>query len=197
MTERRQYQRLHLTRPLDAWFGDFAVRLIDVSASGALVEYDGAIPADTRALLRFFWRGEALEILTETARREGRHSGLHFLEDSERLRHVLAACATELLRAQEANARGDRDEAMVDADTTLHAASSGPLASGYVVWTLEEDGWRASPADDPHFPPNGFVVRAGESDEQTELLCRGYETGDEEARNLIRLLAELSVKAQA
>lgn len=196
MTERRVYQRLHLRRPIDAWFGDFAVRLIDVSANGALVEYDDDIPAESRALLRFYWRGEAIEILATTARREGKHSGLHFLDDSEILRQLIAACATELLAAQEANASGERPIDF-EADETLHAASFGPLASGFIVWTLHEDGWRAETSAQPDLPDHGFVVRAAESEEQIELLCRAYESGDAEARRLIRLLAELSVTAPA
>lgn len=196
MTERREYQRLHLRRPIDAWFGDFAVRLIDVSASGALVEYDDVIPGESRAILRFFWRGEAIELLAETARHDGKHSGIHFLEDSEKLRGLIAACATELLLAQEGNASGERHLGS-DFDETLHAASSGPLASGYVVWTIDEAGWKATAAAAPELPPHGFVVRAAESEEQIELLRRSYESGDAEARRLIRLLAELSVTAPA
>jgi hypothetical protein len=44
--ERRHYQRLALVEPLDGWFGDFAIRLIDVSAAGALIELADDIPAN-------------------------------------------------------------------------------------------------------------------------------------------------------
>jgi hypothetical protein len=56
--ERRGFQRLLLTRPIDGWFGDWAVRLADVSATGALIDSDESIPLEARAILRFFWRGE-------------------------------------------------------------------------------------------------------------------------------------------
>ncbi len=79
--ERRQFQRLQLDEPLDGWFGDYAVRLINVSATGALVQCDDEIPAGARALLRFFWRGHELELLSELSRSGQDGDGLAFVDD--------------------------------------------------------------------------------------------------------------------
>ena len=51
MEERREYQRLNLTKPLDAWFGDFAVQLVEVSASGASMLHEEELPDGARAPL--------------------------------------------------------------------------------------------------------------------------------------------------
>lgn len=189
--ERRVYQRLTLVEPLDGWFGDFAVRLIDVSATGALIESDEVIHADARALLRFYWRGREIEVLSETARTMERQSGLKFVEDSEELRQVLALSATEMLVALEANARGDR-EANVIGEETLTSAWSRP-ASGFVRWIFNGGAWRSEESMSPEQPPDGFTIAAGESIDQVSLLCNTYENGDTEARRLTRMLAELSV----
>jgi hypothetical protein len=190
--ERRAFQRLTLAEPLDGWFGDFAVRLVDVSASGAQIEFDDPIPHDARGLLRFFWRGSDVEILAETARLiHHQRMGVKFLEESEPLRALLAMSAAEVLRALEANARGDR-AANVIGDETLTSAWR-TQATGYVSWVFENDAWQLHPSSDPEQPENGFTISAGETEEQVEMLKQTYETGDEEARTLTRMLAQLSV----
>lgn len=190
--ERRAYTRLTLTQPLDGWFGDFAVRLVDVSASGAQIEHDEPIPDDARALLRFWFRRREVEILAETARiiQEDR-SGLRFLEESDVLRSLITESAAEVLRAFEANASGDR-AANVIGDETLTSAWSRPIR-GFVCWIYEEGRWRGEPSAEPHQPENGFTIAASEADEEVEMLRRTYESGDEESRKLTRILAEMSV----
>ncbi|HET8772181.1 MAG TPA: PilZ domain-containing protein [Thermoanaerobaculia bacterium] len=190
--ERRAYQRLTLSEPLDGWFGDFAVRLVDVSASGAQIEHDEPIPSDARALLRFYWRGEEVEVLAQTARQvHTNRVGIRFLEESETLRTLIAMSAADVLRALEANARGDR-AANVVGDETLTSAWR-THATGYVRWELEDGHWTPHRAREPDQPKNGFTISAKEPDEQVEMLRRTYETGDAEARRLTRMLAELSV----
>jgi hypothetical protein len=190
--ERRQFQRLNLAEPVDAWFGDYAVRLLNLSATGALVESDDVLPDDARGLLRFFWRGEELELLAKTARQLATQTGLEFLEESDLLCNLITASATELLLAQQANAMGNR-EANVFGDQTLTAASSLARSTGYVTWTLGDGGWHARRSLLPDQPPNGFTIPAGEPEDQVALLCQTYESGDTESRRLTRMLAEISV----
>lgn len=190
--ERRQFQRLTLLEPIDAWFGDFGVRLLNLSATGALIDADEPLPDDARALLRFFWRGREIELLARTARKLETQTGLEFVEESEALCALLQQSAAELLRAQEANAAGIRD-ANVFGDETLTAASARSKLSGFVTWSLTANGWKARRSLLPDQPPDGFTVAAGEPEDQVELLCRTYESGDTEARRLTRMFAELSV----
>lgn len=189
--ERRQFQRLSLTEPLDGWFGDFAIRLIDVSATGALIESDETIPDDSRALLRFYWRGNEVELTAETARADGPRRGLAFVEENALLCKLIADSATELLLALNANASGNRDANLVG-DQTFTAAMHHHTR-GYVTWILGADGWTSRDALLPDQPPNGFTISAGVPADEVEMLCRTYESGDAEARRLTRMLAEISV----
>jgi hypothetical protein len=192
--ERRQYQRLNLIRPIDGWFGDWPVRLLDVSVKGALVESEEELPDDARALLRFWWRGEELEVLAHTARRDDSRTGLSFVDESDDLRRLIAESAAELLRAQEANALGDRAANIVDHEATLTAASFS-LLTGFVSWIFRDGKWKRRPAIVPDQPEDGFTISAGEPEDQVELLRATYESGDTEARRMTRLFAELSVNA--
>ncbi len=188
-------ERLHLTRPLDAWFGDYAVRLVDVTATGALAETDEEIPVGSRALLRFYWRDQEIELTAETMRYEDEQSTLTFVDDTALLRKVIADSANEVLRAQQANLDGAREQNVVG-DQTLTAASAGlKRKQGYLTYTFENGAWIRRKTLLPDQPPNGFTVSAGESQEQIDMLCRTYETGDEESRRMMRMLAEISVKA--
>jgi hypothetical protein len=191
--ERRGFQRLVLTRPLDGWFGDWPVTLTDVSATGAQIESADDIPVDARALLRFFWRGEEIELTAETVRAHGGQCGLRFVEPNERLNQLIAASATEVLRAQQANADGARDENRVGDETLTAASSRVPRTATFLTWTLNDGAWRQRSSLLAEQPPDGFTVSAREEPEQIEMLRRTYESGDTEARRLTRLLAELSV----
>ena len=191
--ERREYQRLALTKPIDGKFGEYDIRLLDVSATGARVESHDHIPPHARAKLRFSWRDHDIELMAETARTGDDVAGLRFLEDSEMLRMCLAQSALEVLRAQEANLEGERERNVIAGDETLTAASAGLKAKGFITWTLGEAGWKRRRSLLPDQPDDGITVSASEPQEQVDLLLHTYETGNEEARMLTRLLAELSV----
>lgn len=190
--ERREHQRLNLVRPLDGWFGDWSVRFVDVSASGALIECDEPIPDDARGLLRFFWRGEEVELLAETVLRDDQRTSLAFLEKHEGLDRLLDDSAKELQGAQEANASGARERNTLDGEATLTAASS-TISYGWIAWSLADGRWTRRRTLLPEQPEDGFTIPDGEPEDQVELLRDTYANGDEEARQLTRIFAELSV----
>lgn len=191
--ERREFQRLHLTKPIDGWFGDFSILIVEVSASGAKIVHDDPIPHAARGLLRFSWRGNDVEILSQITRSEGARSGVHFLDSNAALREMIANSANEVLRAQQANAQGDRARNKVG-DETLTAASAGVrAASGFLQYHLTPNGWKCHRALLPDQPDDGFTVSANESQEQIDLLCSTYESGDAEAKRMTRMIAEVSV----
>lgn len=191
--ERRQYQRLNLTKPLDGWFGDFSVVVVEVSANSAKIIHDDELPLGSRALLRFTWRGHDMELLAEIARNEGARSGIRFIDETPQLQALIAQSATELLRAQEANAGGDRERNVIG-DETLTAASAGAGgARGYLQFQLTADGWKCKRVLLPDQPEDGFTVSSNEPQEQIDLLCTTYESGDAEAKRMTRMIAELSV----
>jgi hypothetical protein len=189
--ERREFQRLQLTEPLDAWFGDYAVRILDVSGNGVRIASDEVIPQGARALLRFFWRGAEVELLTELTYADELGAALAYIDNPSAIRELISDSANELLRAQEANAMGDRAQ-NVYFDQTLTAASSR-VSSTYTTWIYENNAWIARRSLVADQPPNGFTVFSGEPDEQVDLLKRTYEKGDAETRRLTRVFAELSV----
>lgn len=191
--ERRHFQRLHLTKPVDGWFGDYSVVIVEVSASGVKVIHDEEIPLGSRGLLRFSWRGVELELLAEITRTEGARSGLRLIDDSKELRDIIEKSATEVLRAQEANAGGDRARNVVG-DETLTAASAGVRgSSGFLQYHLSSGRWKCHRVLLPEQPEDGFTVSANEPQEQIDLLCTTYENGDEESKRMTRMIAELSV----
>lgn len=186
-------ERLNLTRPLDAWFGDFAVQLLEVTATNASMLHDDELPEGSRALLRFAWQGEEIELTAELAETEGQRSRLHFLEQSAPLREWVAQAADELHRAREANATGDRDRNLVG-DATLTAASeAGRGIRTFLVYELNDGKWSCRVSLVPDQPANGFTVSAGEPREQIDLLKHTFASGDEESRAMTRTIAELTI----
>lgn len=192
--EQRQAPRLHLTKPVEGWFSDFPVTLIDVSEAGASILHGDEIPVRSHGLLRFSWRGADLEITAEIVHsREGR-AGLRFVEKSELLGRLIAASDDEVLRAQEANLRGEREKNVVG-EETLTAASYGVRASrGFLMFRLTADGWMQAQSLLPDQPDDGFTVSADEPQDQIDMLCKTYETGDADAKKMMRAIAELSVR---
>ena len=195
MDERRQYQRLNLTKPLEGSLDGIAVRIVDVSAIGAQVELeDQTLPP--RGKLRFRWRDQDVELQTQVVRSSEDRAGLNFVEDDELLRKLIAESASEVLAAQQANMAGHRELNVISTDDigeeTLTAASAGLGAKGWVMYTLAPEGWKRRKSMLPDQPADGFTVSAAEPEDQIELLCQTYEHGDHDARSMTRLLAELS-----
>jgi PilZ domain len=191
--ERRAFERVSLTKPADGWFGDFAVVVVEISVGGAKIIHDDPIPKGSQGLLRFQWRGRDIKVLSQLTRSEGARSGLHFLEHCEDVAKLVNEWASELLRAQQANAEGDREHNVVG-DETLTAASAGARAlSGFLQYHLTPNGWKCHRALLPDQPNDGFTVSANESQEQIDLLCRTYEGGDAEAKRMTRMIAGLSI----
>ena len=191
--ERREYQRLALTSPLNGTFGKTKIQMLDVSARGALLELDTKIVVGKKGTLSFTWRGRTVKIKAETVRTQDDLAGLRFTEDNDTLRELIAESALEVLKAQEANLEGRREHNVISGDETLTSASAGLRAAGFVTWTLTEEGWKRRKSLLPDQPDNGFTLAASEHEDQVALMRKTYENGDDEARRLTRLLAELSV----
>lgn len=186
------FQRLHLTSPIEGKFGRRAVRLIDISANGALMESTVPIKKGATAFLQFAWRDKKVKIKAKVARVDPDQVGITFTEKSKLLRRLIAESAEEVLRAQQANMEGER-ELNVVGDETLTAASAGLRAGkGFLTYTLEDGTWIRRRSLLPDQPSNGFTVSAAEPQEQIDMLCKTFEGGDAESQRMTRLLAELS-----
>jgi hypothetical protein len=58
---------------------------------------------------------------------------------------------------------------------------------------LTDGRWTSEYTSTSEQPTEGFTIAAGETEEQVALLCQTYEAGDDEARRLTRMFAELSI----
>src|ERR1051325_4468667 len=70
-SERRDFQRLRLAKPILALLDGQNALILDIGVAGAFVEHYGALPAGARFKLLFRWHGADVEFLCE-ARQIGR-----------------------------------------------------------------------------------------------------------------------------
>lgn len=201
--DRRVFQRLKLTKPILAMFAGGNALVLDIGVSGALLEHYGSPTPGDVFNLSFRWQGADVEFVCEVARtavaRKAAgtvsHTGVRFVKaigDSQaRLQDLMATFVGRVLAEQKANAAGaDRDTAPTILEQLGGARRS--RSHGYISYRLKSDSWWRVPTASPAQPADGFTVAAHEEEEEVESLCRTYQNSDEEGRNLIRLIAELS-----
>lgn len=207
--DRREFQRLHLAKPILAQLDTQSALILDIGVGGAFIEHYGAVEPGQRFQLTFRWMGEDVTFIAEVirsseVRKPGgdmqsnvAHTAVHFVEgkgDSEnRMHDMMATFVGKVLAAQKANASGD----LADSAGARILAQLGEArrmrTRGYVAYHFKDGTWWRVPTDSALQPPDGFTVAAYEDEEELVQLCSSYETADEEARRLIRLVAELSV----
>jgi hypothetical protein len=219
LEERRASQRLQLAEPIPAKLNDLDALLLDIGVAGALVEHGGSVVVGSDSNLRFDGPDGDIEFICEVVRstspqplpagvipfpgaevEERKYqSGLRFLQalgdSAERLRRMLAEHVDKILRAQQANAMGNREQNVIDGDSTITSLGAARRASesGFLVFRYGEDGWKKTFALLPDQPLDGFTVGAFEDERHLDGLCRAYEDADEQGRRLIRMMAELSI----
>jgi hypothetical protein len=208
--DRREFQRLRLARPILATIDEANALVLDIGMAGAFLEHYGTTEPGRRFRLSFRWQSEPIDFMCEVVRtavvREPggdgmhpvSHSGVHFIDpvgDAEsRLEQLMEDFVRRILDAQRANAAGD----------TSHPTSATVLAGlggarrkrthGYMSYRLKEGRWWRVPTESARQPEEGFTVAAWEDEAELDMLCRTYEAADDEGRQLIRLLAELSTR---
>ena len=209
--ERREFQRLRLAKPILATMDQANALILDLGMAGAFLEHYGTADPGQQFRLSFRWQGEPIEFVCEVVRTsvvrqpggDGihplSHSGVHFVEPVgnalQRLEELMESFVRRILDAQHANAAGEE---------TSHASSAAVLAGlggarrkrthGFMSYRLKDGQWWRIPTESPRQPEEGFTVAAWEDEAELETLCRTYEAADAEGRQLIRLLAELSVR---
>jgi hypothetical protein len=203
--DRRKSQRLRLAKPILALMRGHNALILDIGLHGAFVEHYGTIEPGDRFNLSFRWQGEDVEFVCEVARTTVvrapggdlttpvSHSGTRFVdaigESESHVRDMIATFVGRILAAQKANASGDARDAHV---LSQIGEARRTRSRGYVSYRYKSGSWWRVPTDSPTQPLDGFTVPIHEDEEELETLCQSYEAGDEETRNLIRLLAELS-----
>jgi len=207
--DRRGFQRLKLSKPILATMESSNALILDVGVAGAFLEHYGVVEPGQRFPLTFRWQGEDVAFVCEVARTtvvrspggDGKstvsHTGVRFVEGigdaSVRLQDLIATFVGRILAAQKANASGDRGESAGATILAQLGDARRRRTRGFIAFHLKGDTWWRVPTDSPRQPHDGFTVGAHEDDDEVETLCRTYEGADEEGRNLIRLVSELSV----
>lgn len=206
--DRREFQRLKLSKPILAMMDDQNALILDIGMAGAFVEHYGRVDIGHSFRLTFRWQGQDVEFASEIVRtnvvREPggngespvSHSGVHFIrpigDASARLQDLISTFVMRILAAQKTNATGEGDsESSANVLASLGGARRKRI-HGYVSYHLRDGSWWRLPTDSPKQPEDGFTVAAWEDEHELESLCRTYESADEEGRELIRLVAELS-----
>ncbi len=201
-TERRKYQRVVMTRPLPGRLGGARVYVLDASLIGLRIAHQGtAPPAGSPCLIEFEWEGRLIELECEVRRnalhklarnaneKSIYHAGLSItgaIGDSDSgLRQMVAAIVARALDEQKANARGVPAEA-------AQCFQTGK-GTDYVRCELVEGTWRRTETNRAEQPQNGFTVSAEESRQHVQMLCDTFVNADEDGRQLIRMMAELSI----
>ena len=190
---------------------------MDISLGGARIEHNTPIVTGKDGTLTFHWQGrkisiEAAVLRSKLERFSGPealtiyHSGLRFTkavgDSMEALRDAMVAQVMRALSEQKANARGELPTEL----DKMPLFQSGLLRSeshqigktlGYISCTLERNRWRKVKTPNPQQPAEGFTLLAQEDPYQIDLLCQTYQNTNDEMRQLIRFLAELSVTEDA
>jgi hypothetical protein len=191
-----------MSRPLPGRLGSARIYVLDASLIGLRIAHQGtAPPAGSQCRVEFEWEGRLIELDCEVRRnalhklaRNAKeksiyHAGLSIvgaLGDSDSaLRQMIASIVARALDEQKANARG------------VPAAAAQCFQTGkgteYVRCELVGGTWRRTETNRAEQPLNGFTVSAEESREHVELLCDTFVNADDAGRNLIRMMAELSI----
>ena len=208
--DRREFQRLKLSKPILATMGTSNALILDIGIAGAFLEHFGTVEAGEHFPLTFRWQGEDVafpcEVVRSTVVRlpagDGKsvasHTGVRFLEGTgdgrDRLQDLITTFVSNILAAQKANAAGENPGASAGATILARLGEARRMRSrGFISYHYDGRNWQRVPGSTPLQPPDGFTVGDFEEPDELEKLCRSYEQADAEGRNLIRLVAELSL----
>jgi hypothetical protein len=207
--DRREFQRLKLSKPILATMGSSNALILDIGIAGAFLEHFGTVEAGEHFPLTFRWQGEDVtfqcEVVRSTVARlpagDGKsiasHTGVRFVEaDGEgraRLQDLITTFVGRILDAQKANAAGENAESAGATVLARLGEARRMRSRGFISYHYDESRWSRVPGHTPVQPPDGFTVGDFEEPEELETLCRTYEEADDAGRNLIRMVAELSL----
>ena len=206
--DRRRFQRIKLGKPLLAQMDGQSALILDVGMEGAFLEHYGAMMTGDQFTLSFRWKGDEIKFGCEVRRtnvirpaEENQatvsHSAVQFIQRygdaNAKLQDMMGTFVGRILAAQKANASADTEHSGAMLFQMGDARRS--RARGFLAYLFDGKAWMVRRTQLGEQPRNGFTVAAYEDEDDLETLCRTYEAADEEGRNLIRLVAELSVNS--
>lgn len=207
--DRRKFQRLKLSKPILASMGEASALVLDIGITGAYLEHYGTVEPGDEFRLSFRWQAADVAFECEVARTrvvrtpggDGKsavsHTGVRFTapvgDSDERLQDMIATFIGRILAAQRANASGDISDHRGAVTLAEIGEARRMRTRGFISYRLKGNSWWRVPTESSAQPADGFTVAAYEDEEEVETLCRAFEAADDETRQLIRLVAELSV----
>ncbi|MDQ3280568.1 MAG: hypothetical protein M3Q69_04065 [Acidobacteriota bacterium] len=210
--DRREHQRLKLSKPILASMGSNNALILDVGLAGAFLEHYGSVRIGERFPLTFRWQGADVEFLCEVTRStvvrdpggDGKslvsHTGVRFAEafgDARvRLQDLITTFVTNILTAQKANASGQLGESAGATVLARMGDARRMRSRGFIAYRYLDGQWTHEPTTLQKQPADGFTVGEHEDPEDVAILCDTYASADEEARQLIRVVAELSLRRE-
>jgi hypothetical protein len=205
--DRRSFQRLKLAQPILATWNRQSALILDIGVGGAFVEHHGTARSGEKVNVCFKWQGHEIEFECETARSvvvrppaagQGpvSQTGVKFVkpvgDSMAQLQDMMASFVGRILAAHRANAAATAETNGILGQLGQARRSR---SRGWITYRWNGKVWSKRPSESSKQPADGFTVAAYEDEEDLDTLCRTYETADEEARTMIRLVAELSASS--
>ncbi|HYC59712.1 MAG TPA: hypothetical protein VEK79_09115 [Thermoanaerobaculia bacterium] len=207
--DRREFQRLKLSKPILATMGSSNALILDIGIAGAFLEHFGTVASGDTFPLTFRWQAEDVTFDCEVARTtvvrlpggDGKstvsHTGVRFAnahaDARAKLQDLITTFVGRILVAQKANAAGENTESAGATILAKLGEARRKRSRGYVTYHFDGTSWWRTQEATAMQPLDGFTVGDFEDPDEIEELCRTYEAADQEGRHLIRMVAELSV----
>lgn len=203
--ERRKAERLQPSSAIRITIGRGCGTLLDLSRGGMRVRHTVAATRGSQLRVTLSWQSDRFfadaEVLSsrvaglgdgETAATifESRFRFVRLSDYSQSvLDRVLAAISSIELRSWVANLRGWSDES--------RGSRRSPETEAFIRCRFIGMRWQKKWTHDTVQPPNGFLVPATINPQELAKLCETYSRADEDGRQLIRLMADETVKEVA
>ena len=195
--ERRRFERLDVPEHVSTIIGRSSGRLVDLSANGARVRHSSPLVLHSRVRLTFAWRAERFEAIAEVlaSRLIALGSGDVPAQYESRLRFVTVSPENEATLATALNELSSRSLRRLVAN--LHGwiedapqpRFSDRDAKEFIRCVYTPGGWQQKRSRDFSQPLFGFTVPATTDPREINMLCRTYESGDDETRRMVRTTA--------
>jgi len=200
--ERRVAERLRVGGAVTVIFGRGEGVLIDLSQRGARIRHSTPVRRGTSARISFEWErrrfSATAEVLAARVISLGAgpsyESRVRFTAVDPESENVLAAALEAIagrnVRRLVANLRGWSDDSQALAAQT----PAGKLSGSFIRCRLHGSWWERKITSATLQPVDGFLLPAESSGTDIATLCDNYARGDEDERQMIRMLAAAAVE---
>jgi len=199
--DRRNDQRVQVSDGIVVHLGRSEGVLVDIGPRGARVRHVSPVGRGAKVRLAFEWKtrhfaATATVLASRIVALDGPtyESRLHFThvtdESSEVLQEILELLENGELRRAVENLRGLTEG---EPSRSGHLEAQGFFRCRYFSSGRWEKKWTREPLQ----PDEGFTLPASLTDFEVAQVCRSYERIDENARYLLRMIAQTIIEERA